>query len=348
MSVDSSVADLRERIDRVRHELGDFARRKAEAKLLEEAPRATSFAVTGVGGSDAPARLLVSALEAQGIPARFLPLSCFVEGRVHARPHEGLCIFSQGLSPNACIAVTKSTEFFEAFLFTSTMPSDSRDVAAFVAQGGRVILLPPHESEPSLLRVVGPPIAILAGALFAHEAARGEPRASILTGLAASLERARDQARAALESLEARDPGFLKADLAFVTSGHAHSLATGLAIKWLEGLRVAEPPAWDVIAVAHGPFHAFYKDKRLLLALGEPSKLFDRLESMLHPERHALVRISTELPLPFARLEVEVAVNEIFFAAFREAPVDLFEWPSKGLDGALYGMCAPPSSRLSG
>ncbi len=345
MSVESSVADLRERIDRVRHELGDFARRKAEAKLLEEPPRATSFAVTGVGGSDAPARLLVSALEAQGIPARFLPLSCFVEGRVHARPHEGLCIFSQGLSPNACIAVTKSTEFFEAFLFTSTMPSDSRDVAAFVSRGGRVVLLPPRESEPSLLRVVGPPIAILAGALFAHEAAKGEPRASILTGLAASLERARANAQKAVESL---DPAFLKADLAFVTTGHAHSLAQGLAIKWLEGLRVAEPPAWDVIAVAHGPFHAFYNEKRLLLALGEPSKLFDRLESMLAPERHALVRIPTELPLPFARLEVEVAVNELFFAAFREAPVDLFEWPSKGLDGALYGMCAPPSSRLSG
>jgi creatinine amidohydrolase len=345
MSVESSIADLRERIDRVRHELGDFARRKAEAKLLDDPPRATSFAVTGVGGSDAPARLLVSALEARGIPARFLPLSCFVEGRVHARPHEGLCIFSQGLSANACIAVTKSAEFFEAFLFTSTTPADSRDVAAFVSRGGRVILLPPRESEPGLLRVVGPPIAMLAGALFAHEAAKGEPRASLSSGLAASLERARANAQKAIEGL---DPAFLKADLAFVTTGHAHSLATGLAIKWLEGLRVAEPPAWDVIAVAHGPFHAFYNEKRLLLALGEPSKLFDRLESMLAPERHVLVRIPTELPLPFARLEVEVAVNELFFAAFREAPVDLFEWPSKGLDGALYGMCAPPSSRLGG
>ena len=68
-------------------------------------PAGRRYLVTGIGVSEGPARCLVSLLARGGRCAVFLPLSAFAEG-----PPPGawdtLVLFSQGLSPNAQIALS--------------------------------------------------------------------------------------------------------------------------------------------------------------------------------------------------------------------------------------------------
>ena len=333
----ASLAALRERLARVAPELAALAARGLPA--ASSPPGCGRYAVTGVGGSEGPARLLVATLRSLGLGARFVPLSAFAVGDVAALPAECLCVFSQGLSPNARVALSFAARFAGGVLFTSAPASPL--LAAFVASGGRVLTLGPAEETGSLLRVVGPPVAMLAAVLFAHEVAGAPVPTRALAELPLDLEASAAAARAALAALPAFAREAAVARVAFVTAGESgeRGLACGLAIKWLEGLGGDEPPTWDVLEIAHGPFHAFYTETRLLVALGDGGALFDRLEAMLAPERHALLRLPARGPL--ARLVLEAAVNELFLAAFERAPRDLREWPSKGLDAPLYALDAP-------
>lgn len=339
----AATLELRERLARVVPELAALAARGLPVAIAPVSGE--RYAVTGVGASAGPARLLVATLRSLGLRARFVPLSAFVEGGVAAgaagqseEAAETLCVFSQGLSPNARVALACAGRFARAFLFTSTLAS-SPLLTRFVAGGGQVLTLGPAEETGTLLRVVGPPVAMLAGVLFAHEVAGVPLPAGALADLPRELEGAAAAARAAIEALPAfaRDAALTR--VAFVTSGESgeRGLACGLGLKWVEGLGVDEPPTWDVLEIAHGPFHAFYMEPRLLVALGEGGALFDRLEAMLAPERHALLRLPTRAG-PLARIALEPAVNELFLAAFERAPRDLGEWPSKGLDAPLYGI----------
>lgn len=342
-----ATAELRARLAQVVPELAALAARGLPGAVSPTS--GASYAVTGVGGSAGPARLLVATLRSLGLRARFVPLSAFVHGGVVARAAgaagqtgeagETLCVFSQGLSPNARLALASASSFASASLFTSE-PASSPLLEGFVARGGRVLTLAPAEESGTLLRVVGPPVAMLAAVLFAHEVAGAPLPAAALAALPSELEAAAAGARAAIAAL----PRFALAAgtrVAFVTSGEAgeRGLDCGLGLKWVEGLGVDEPPTWDVLEIAHGPFHAFYTETRLLVTLGD-SALYDRLEAMLVPERHALLRLPTRADAPLARLALEPAVNELLIAAFERAPRDLAEWPSKGLDAPLYAIGA--------
>lgn len=329
--------------DAVRVSLADVTRRVASVvptlrdvltiPFSASASSATSFAVTGVGGSEGPARLLVAALASSGRLARFVPISAFVEGTVAPRGREALCIFSQGLSPNARVAIDGAAAFDEAFLFTSLAPT-APCLLELVANGGHVVSLPPSEEAGTLLRLVGPAVAMLAAALFARGEQNEAPNVEV-SRTCDALARTAASARSLVREIERSR---LSSALAFVTTGENESLANGLAIKWIEGLARPAPPTWDALEVAHGPFHAFYTEPMLLVALGPRSPIFERLESILVPSRHTLVHFETTLPFPYARLEVEVAVNELFLAAFEACPRDLFAWPSKGKDEPLYGI----------
>lgn len=341
-----ATAELRARLAQVVPELAALAARGLPGAVSPTS--GASYAVTGVGGSAGPARLLVATLRALGLRARFVPLSAFVQGDAagaagaagqSGEAGEALCVFSQGLSPNARVALASASSFASASLFTSA-PASSPLLEGFVARGGRVLTLAPAEESGTLLRVVGPPVAMLAAVLFAHEVAGAPLPAAALAALPSELEAAAAGARAAIAAL----PRFALAAgtrVAFVTSGEAgeRGLDCGLGLKWVEGLGVDEPPTWDVLEIAHGPFHAFYTETRLLVTLGD-SALYDRLEAMLVPERHALLRLPTRADAPLARLALEPAVNELLIAAFERAPRNLAEWPSKGLDAPLYAIGA--------
>lgn len=330
MSVQASLVDLRARLDAVVPAIAavDVACLTAVHHELRG-----GFAVTGIGASRVAARLLASTLGDLGVEARFVPLSAFAEATVVARPGEALCVFSQGLSPNARLALRKAAEFRQCHLFTS-LPEGADSLASFRAAGGHVLTLPPAHESRSLLRVVGPSVAMLAATLFAYAVAARPLRESIgdlLTGLEASR-------RAAREAVDGLSDDAKRAPVAFLVGSSEPSLADGLALKWIEALGGSEPPTWDNLEIAHGPFQAFHDEPRLLVALGPRSALHDRLASMLDPRRHTLLRFVPSVAPPFHRLEIEVCVNELLFACFAQRPRDLSSWSSQGKDDALYGL----------
>jgi creatinine amidohydrolase len=291
-----------------------------------------ALVVTGVGASEGPARAFAAlARRTWGTPASFAPLSAFVDG---APPGEELVVFSQGLSPNARLATARAVRYARSVLFTSVRgdaPADIRD--ALAGFGGSVIVLPPATENGTLLRVLGPSAATFAAALYSGAARGGD-----VEPLVAALNDAPLRARAASAHVGALE---LERRVAFLTAGEYGESCYGARNAWLEALCVPEPHAWDVLQVAHGPFQEFFEREILLVALereGKERALFDRLEQLLVPARHALVRLRSALPAPIAPLDHLAQVYELVCAALRARPRDLGAWPGSGRDGPLYDL----------
>jgi len=325
----------------------ELARALAGAGEQPTLPRGASVVVTGVGASEGPARYLAMLLHRAGRRAAFTPLSTFVLGGAAALG-DALVVFSQGLSPNARLALRRAPDHAAAILFTSAAPARaSAEVAAcldaFARAGGRSIALPPDDESGTLVRLVGPAVALLAAARFAaNDGAAGVDPAA-LAGLPALAASAEARTGAALASLP---PLALHRRLAFVSAGACIDGAHGLRGKWLEGLGAPEPPLWDVLHLAHGPFHELFDEEATLVTLEHEGAsaaergLFDRLARMMVPSRHAVLRLSAALPPPLSALDHELLVTALLLRALRERSKDL--GAAVGSDAPLYGLGRDP------
>lgn len=286
---------------------------------------------TGVGCSEGPARLLAGLLAGLGVRSRFVPLSCFVDG---APAGDRLVVFSQGLSPNATLALGAAGRYARALLLTS-LPSTDRRLSAHAEAGLEVVTLPPPAEDGLLLRVQGPAVASLAAWLAAGQIADelGLPWLRPAGGLGAAIDAARGRVQA--------PDSWPEGPLALVTAGEHGALCRGLTSPLVEGLLVPEPPVWDLLSVAHGPFQQFYDGPMTLLALSGPETppgLLDRLATMLVPGRHALLRLAATLPGPLGLLEHQAQLAALLIEGLRRRPRDLARWPGQGCDAPLYGI----------
>jgi creatinine amidohydrolase len=304
-------------------------------------PAGAALVVTGVGASEGPARYLVALAALAGVRATFAPLSAFL-GPVPARLGDTLVVFSQGLSPNARLAIAQAGTFRRALLVTSVAEARaSAEVAAPLARfrgaGGEVLVLPPEDEPGTLTRVLGPAVALVAaarlgarlGAAVDEAALRAAPGA-----LASAPRRAR-------EAIAGAPPGALHRRIALVTIGASADAAHGLVGKWLEGLGAPPPALWDVLAVAHGPFHQLFDEEATLVALthegdARERDALDRLESMLRPGRHALVRLASALPAPLGAIDHDAQWTALLLAALDERSKDL--GGACGHDAPLYAL----------
>lgn len=298
------------------------------------------FVVTGVGAAEGPARFLVAVLTWElGLPAVFAPLSTFAGTR--ALPGDTLVVFSQGLSPNARLALSRAREFAHAVLFTAVHADRDGDararlVSELAASGVDVRQHPPADEGGMLVRMLGPATATAAAARFAEEIAR-------TVGSTWSVprdwpERVAEAARQAPRDLP---PGVMEGPLAIVTSGVWRETAPSHAWKILEALSVPEPHVWDVLGLAHGAFQEFHLRPITLLALDGPdvpTSALDRLFDMLSRDRHRLVRVRASLRGPLATLEHGAAIDALVLSVLAGSSRDLSTWPGQGLDGPLYGL----------
>ena len=123
---------------------------------------------TGVGSSEAHARYLAGLLRRfAGVPAWFEPLSAFLDPCFparHGRDHT-LVVFSQGLGPNAQIALERRGEFGSVVLATSATEEGQRNsgrdgraewIARLRGEGARVEWFPVEDEYTILVRVIGP------------------------------------------------------------------------------------------------------------------------------------------------------------------------------------------------
>lgn len=323
-SAATSVAMLEERIAKIPDEV---SRAVASAQSVV-APGARRWLTTGVGASEGPARVLVSLLSGAGVCAEYRPLSAFAIDRL---PDADVCVlFSQNLSPNARLAFRARARFRDMWL-VSTLGLGEPLAAALERRRIRLISHGPREESGLLLRVIGPAAASVVAARIAIEAIRerGEP----------TPRWARDLARLSDTIAHAPRPvAPAHARVVLVSAGEDPRGLEGLRLKLVEGLGRGAVVV-DVCAVVHGPLQSFWPEPATVITLeheSDPARdLFDRLGQVL-PSHHQLVRLRAASPPPLAYFEHAAMLDHLVVAGLRAEPRNLFEWPGKGKDAALY------------
>jgi creatinine amidohydrolase len=291
---------------------------------------------TGVGSSAAHAALLAHELRRAHRDAAAVPLSAFLSEPAPA-PDDVLVVFSQGLSPNARLALDAPGRFRRTVLVTAV--TDEARLTPLRAGGVVVQTIDGEEERGTLVRIVGPMTGYVAALRLAHAlgGAAMANVASIVDALSA----------AALPPFEL---DVLDAPLAFVTSGTYGELVTNLQYKVMEGFLQPIPPAWDVLHLAHGPYQQRAAGRATFVALARPDapsegELLDRFASMLDPARHTLVRLAARLPSPVALFEHEAMLNALLLRWIEARHVDQVRWPGRGGDAPLYQIAERPIER---
>jgi creatinine amidohydrolase len=309
---------------------------------VTKAPR--SVVTTGIGASEGPARILAASLAEAGMAARFCPISSFV---LRARAERGsrvdprgaadlLVVFSQGLSPNARLALGSEHAFSERWLVTSftgsadCSTSESKRAAfqGLSAEGVTAIVTPPANEPESLARFCGPTVAALMALRLA----------ALLTGDRALAMRLVEAPSIYLPApfVEPLPAG----PLALVTAGALAESAYAQRWKLLEALLREDPPVWDVLQFAHGPLQAFHDKPLTLLVLETPSAgdLVQRLLRTLDATHHRVLRLVASLPAPLSFFQHTAQLDALLLASLEVAPRDLFNWPGRHGDAPLYAL----------
>ncbi len=287
--------------------------------------RIERWAVTGTGASEGVARALTWLLQRHGRKdACFVPLSYFASAPGPA--WDGLILVSQGLSPNARLALADRDRFDATVVITA-----APDHPILARRSDALVLAhPPADESAMLVRVCGPAAAMTTAARFvdALVALDGQPSYFDLGPLPARLD-----------ALAAAAFPAVAGEVALVTEEATAAVAHALRWKWLETVASCDPPCWDVLQFAHGAWQ-YACDRRLTLVTLErdATALFDRLATMLDPARHTLLRLQSALPAPGCFIELGAMFDGVVDASLTAADRDLLDWPGKGRDGALYDL----------
>lgn len=324
--------------------------RRGPALLKPATLAAQRFVVTGTGSSEAHARYLAMLLNLHtGRSAAYLPLSGFVDPPAGAFREKTLVVFSQGVSPNAQIALRRRGDFAHTVLFTATNPETARaagkpDRAALLQQildeGGDLVEFPLAEEYTTLIRFVGPMAGYLACLQFAARFAgcRFHPpgEGDILPLLATPPPP--DLLDAMIRLPSAFAPGFN-----LVTAAPISDFAQNLACKFMEGLYWSCPPISDFLQFAHGPFQQMnaHPHPVVILQGGAPAEaeLVARSVKMLRDVGLSAFVVRVDAPALTSIFGFEAALNALVFAVMRHQRIDQVNWPGKGRDDLLYGFC---------
>ncbi len=311
---------------------------------------ARAILVTGTGSSAAHAALLAHLLaDRLGLPARHVPLGAFITPPAR-RATSALIVFSQGLSPNAQLALAEPDAWLGVTVVTAVPPrtpdrARRAALAAVARAGGAIVPLPGGEERGLLLRLAGPRAGTALALRLAAAVAAACDAPHALPPLAPA-RIATAMQRAASHGARLAPALLLERELALLASGGYAALAGNLALKLVEGLLLPPPPCCDVLEFAHGPFQRLADRPATVLALarrgapGEPA-LFARAARMLDRRRHRLVRLPATLPGAQALLEHEAALDALIVRAIAERRIDQGAWPGRGRDAPLYAVRRP-------
>jgi len=340
---------LASRLARIPAILSNMLARPA-APLMPATLSARQFIVTGTGSSEAHARYLATLLNLYtDRAASYLPLSGFTASRREAFADRTLVVFSQGVSPNAQLALNRHREFAHAILFSATTPAVAAaagkpDRAVLLHRlleaGGELVAFPLAEEYTTLIRFVGPMAGYLAclrftaqldGCRFQVPAAdailpllAAEPPAGLLTAM--------------LETPETFARGFN-----LVCAAPISEFAQNLACKFMEGVFWPCPPISDFLQFAHGPFQQMAAHPRPVVILQGDSRLEDELVRrsvrMLADAGLPAHVVAANAPPLYSIFGFEAAFNRLILALIERLGTDQVNWPGKGRDDLLYGFC---------
>ncbi len=340
---------LAERLARIPATLESMLRR-GPAPLLPRTLATERFLVTGTGSSEAHARYLVMLLNLfTDRAAAYLPLSGFVEPAPGAFAGKTLVVWSQGVSPNAQIALRRSRDFAHTLLFAASTPAAALaagkpDRAALLQglldAGNELVEFPLAEEYTTLIRFVGPLAGYLAALQFVSQlpGCRAPlPAAEQLSALLA--------AKAPPDLLDAmlKLPSAWSGGFNLVTAAPISDFSQNLACKFMEGVYWPCPPISDFLQFAHGPFQQMNAAPKPVIFLqggsAAEAEMVDRSVRMLQEVGLAAFVIRVDAPPLYSIFGYEAALNDLVFAVMRHLRVNQVEWPGKGRDDLLYGFC---------
>lgn len=302
--------------------------------------------VTGVGSSEAHARYLVGLLNRwTPVPAEFVALGAFADPSVlsPSRRERALVVFSQGLAPNARLALDRAGEFAGCVLFTSATeigqraagrPERAELLVRLIEHGAHVVRFPLEDEYTLLVRVLGPACGFAAARRFA--AAVAGSLLSPAAGMVRDLEPVvtgpwpyRVAIRLAAWA-EEHSRGFV-----MVVPAGVAACSQNLVAKFVEGLYWPAPRIVETLELAHGPFQQLLDRPVPVWVLGSDA-LSRRAAGML-----ADAGLDPfEVPLPgspeVAPLMIELLFNPAIAHLVRSLDLDQVNWPGKGQDGSLY------------
>ena len=328
------------------------------AEMLEAGPKplkpatlqSRRFVVTGTGSSEAHARFLAMLLNLYTErSASFLPLSGFVDAPASNFAGRTLVVFSQGVSPNAQIALQRGVDFAHTILFSATTPEAAAAagkpdraqlLADLLAKGGELVEFPLAEEYTTLIRFVGPLAGYLAAMQFASQfdCVRFQlPTALDLQPLLAA------QAPHSLREAMCNLPSAFGGGFNLITAAPISDFSQNLACKFMEGLFWNCPSISDFLQFAHGPFQQMTAHPKPAIILqgdgkGE-AKMVQRSVDMLRGVGATAFVIQIPAPPLLSIFGFEAALNDLVFAVMQHLRVDQVNWPGKGRDDLLYGFC---------
>lgn len=296
---------------------------------------------SGVGASEGVARATAAWLRNEAkVPAHFRAFSEWLlePARAEEQGELGVIVFSQGLCPNARIALARAPQTATRVLVTAAVDGELAQQAR--AMGWLILAHEPADEGSLLVRLEGPVCAMAVGRALAESLAMAKgslslSRAALDAGRA--FERGLDHGASLVEQHSADS---LDSVCAFLVSGPSLATHAGLAWTWMEATLSAPIATWDVLGFAHGPMQAMYERQATIVSFergGERERaLFDPVESVLDPARHRLVRVRAESDNEAAVFEHCGALWAMLLAQLARRPRDLRNWPGKGRDKALY------------
>ena len=290
------------------------------------------FIVTGIGSSEAHGRYFEELVN-RYTPAiaRFVPLGNFFSEKNLGDKKNTLVLFSQGLSPNAQIALIREKEFKHSIIFTSKKLGESKRRT--------VINIPIENEDGLLLRVIGPLLGYISIIQFINiNWPKSIPQVNpkvLITALSNS-----DKLRVNKLTLEA-----FKRGVVLLTEGQLCEYGKNLAYKLQEGAFIPMPPILDYLAFSHGTFQELIVNPKLVITLRTKNKADQYLHNkakMLFKESNALpLEISSELPAPWNVLEFEMTLNYFILKVIKKLKINQKEWPGKTKDASLYNINKP-------
>jgi hypothetical protein len=311
---------------------------------------ARRFIITGTGSSEAHARYLAMLLNLHTERAAcYLPLSGFVDLHKDAFAGKTLVVFSQGVSPNAQIALNRRRDFAHCVLFTATTPAAALAAGkpgraallqGILDEGGELVEFPLAEEYTTLIRFVGPLAGYLAALQFAAQfpgCRFSAPDAGVILPLLS------EPAPADLLDAMIRLPSAFSQGFNIVTAAPISDFSQNLACKFMEGVFWPCPPISDFLQFAHGPFQQMNAHPKPVIILqggsGAEAELVDRSVRMLRDAGLGAFVVRVAAPPLYSIFGFEAALNALVMAVMRHQRVDQVNWPGKGRDDLLYGFC---------
>jgi creatinine amidohydrolase len=311
----------------------------------------TRFIVAGTGSSEAHARYLTMLLNLHTErAAAYLPLSGFTAHHKPAFTGKTLIVFSQGVSPNAQLALRHRRDFSHTVLFSATTPAAAlaagkKDRAALLQamldEGGDLIEFPLAEEYTTLIRLVGPLAGYLACLQFTAQIGCCRFKVPTAAELLPLLE-----AQPPPDLLEAmlRTPWRFAGGFSLVTAAPISEFAQNLACKFMEGVFWPCPTVSDFLQFAHGPFQQTTAHPHPIVILqGDApveAELVARSLAMLRAVGLEAYVLHVDAPPLSSIFGFESAFNRLVFALITRFGIDQINWPGKGRDDQLYGFCA--------